>query len=59
MSNVIELEAYRLLGKIMTPEQYNKVVQKAIKIIDNWKYRPMYDTNIVIATAFKSRKAIR
>ena len=58
-SDVSELEAYRRLGKLMTPEQYSKVAQKTIKAKDTWVHRPIGDVNIVIATAFKNRKGAK
>lgn len=55
MSNVIEFEAFRKLRKIISPKEYAEITQRAMKNKDKWVDRPMYDTNIVVARAFKNK----
>lgn len=55
MTNIVEFEAYKKLGKILSPEQYGEVIQRTMKNKGKWIDRPIYDVNIVIATAFKNK----
>lgn len=59
MSNVVDFHGFKLTGKKMSPEQYSVVVQRAMKNKDKWVNRPMYDTNLIVATAYKNKGSWR
>ena len=59
MSNIVEFEAYEKLGKKMSPEQYSVVVQRAMKNKEKWVNRPMHETNLIVATAYKNKGSWR
>lgn len=56
MSKIIDFMAYKYLKKIMTPEQYAEVVGEAWQSEENWIDQPTYNTNLVLARAFKNRE---
>ena len=54
---IIDFTAYKMIKRIMSPEQYAEVVQFAMKNKDKWVHRQICDTNIIVASALKNKES--